>query len=49
MFLRLKGYRILARNFRHRHGEIDIIAMRAQLLVFVEVNKEPARRPTWMR
>ncbi|MFW2437124.1 MAG: YraN family protein [Parvibaculales bacterium] len=39
MFLRLKGYRILARNFRHRHGEIDIIAMRARLLVFVEVKQ----------
>ncbi len=39
LFLRLKGYRILARNFRHRRGEIDIIAMRNQLLVFVEVKQ----------
>ncbi|HJO74326.1 MAG TPA: YraN family protein [Rhodospirillales bacterium] len=35
--LRLKGYRILARGFRCRVGEIDIIARRGSLLVFVEV------------
>jgi len=39
LFLRLKGYRILARNFRHHSGEIDIIARRARLLVFVEVKQ----------
>ncbi|MBT3765301.1 MAG: YraN family protein [Rhodospirillaceae bacterium] len=35
--LRLKGYRILARGFRVPVGEIDIIARRGRLLVFVEV------------
>lgn len=37
MALRLKGYRILARNFRTRSGEIDIIARRGDLVAIVEV------------
>ena len=32
-----KGFRILARRFKTRVGEIDIIARRRHLLVFVEV------------
>jgi putative endonuclease len=32
-----KGFRILARRFRSPVGEIDIVARRRQLLVFVEV------------
>ncbi len=42
-FLRLRGYRILDRNFRCRLGEIDIIAAKRGLLVFVEVRtrREP--------
>src|SRR5580693_2007984 len=36
-FLLAKGYRILARRFRTPHGEIDIVARRRNLLVFVEV------------
>lgn len=35
--LRLKGYRILARGFRAPVGEIDIIARRGRVLVFIEV------------
>jgi len=35
--LESKGYRILARNFRCREGEIDIIAQSDGCLVFVEV------------
>lgn len=35
--LRLKGYRILQRNFSCRGGEIDIIAGKGDLVVFVEV------------
>ncbi len=31
------GYRILGRNFRKPWGEIDIIAARKEVLVFVEV------------
>ncbi|HUO57161.1 MAG TPA: YraN family protein [bacterium] len=36
-FLRLKGYKILERNYRVGQGEIDLIAQRGQTLVFVEV------------
>jgi putative endonuclease len=35
--LKAKGYRIVARNCRSRWGEIDLIAMDGDTLVFVEV------------
>jgi putative endonuclease len=35
--LRLKGFRVLARDLRSVLGEIDIIARRGDLLIFVEV------------
>lgn len=35
--LQLKFFRILARNFRVHGGEIDLIARRGSLIVFVEV------------
>ena len=37
LVLRLKGYRILARRYKTRSGEIDIIARRRKTIVFVEV------------
>jgi len=40
--LRLKGYRILARNWRTPVGEADIVARRGRLLVFVEVKARPS-------
>ncbi|MFA5631228.1 MAG: YraN family protein [Porticoccaceae bacterium] len=36
-FLDKQGLNILTRNYRCRQGEVDIIAKRAELLVFVEV------------
>jgi putative endonuclease len=36
-FLSRKGYKILKRNYRYGHGEIDIIAMDKDVLIFVEV------------
>lgn len=36
-FLKNKGYKILTRNFRIRGGEIDIIAIDGDVLVYVEV------------
>ncbi len=36
-YLIAKGFRILARRWRSPAGEIDIIARRRQLLIFVEV------------
>jgi putative endonuclease len=32
-----QGYRILERNYRYRHREVDIIALQNDVLVFVEV------------
>lgn len=36
-FLDNKGYLIIERNFRTRFGEIDIVCLDGQILVFVEV------------
>jgi putative endonuclease len=36
-FLKLKGYRILERNFSTRWGEIDIIAKDRRFICFIEV------------
>lgn len=36
-WLRLKGYRILARRLKTRAGEIDMVARRGRALVIVEV------------
>src|SRR3954470_23222516 len=36
-YLMAKGYRVLAKRFRTAYGEIDIVARRRNLLVFVEV------------
>lgn len=36
-WLQDRGYRIIARNYRCRIGEIDLIAARGELLAFVEV------------
>lgn len=35
--LRRRGYEILARGYRTRYGEIDIVAEHRKVLVFVEV------------
>ena len=37
MALRLKGYRILARNYKTKLGEIDIVARKGDLVAIVEV------------
>ena len=36
-FLRKRGFRILEKNYRTRFGEIDIIALDGDTVVFVEV------------
>jgi putative endonuclease len=36
-YLEKKGYKILERNFRKGYGEIDIIALYQNTLVFIEV------------
>lgn len=37
MYLRRKGYRLLARNYRAPGGEIDLVVEKSRTLVFVEV------------
>lgn len=39
LLLRLKGYRILARDYRAGVGELDIVARRGRLLAVVEVKR----------
>lgn len=42
-FLWLKGYRLEARNWRCRLGELDLVLRRGPLLVFVEVKTRSSR------
>ena len=39
-FLRGKGYKVLARNYRITQGEIDLVAFRDGVLAFVEVRAQ---------
>ncbi|HEY8580319.1 MAG TPA: YraN family protein [Beijerinckiaceae bacterium] len=41
LYLRLKGWRVVARRFLARGGEIDIVALRGDVLAFVEVKARP--------
>jgi putative endonuclease len=41
-FLRAQGYRILTRNFVCPRGEIDLVALDGQTIVFVEVRSTGA-------
>lgn len=36
-FLLAKGYEIVARNYRYKHAEIDLVVKKENWLVFVEV------------
>ena len=36
-YLRLKRYRILARRYKTKQGEIDIIARKGKIIVIIEV------------
>lgn len=38
-YLRLRGYKILARRYKTKSGEIDIVASRGQWLIFAEVKQ----------
>lgn len=41
-FLLSNGYQIVERNWRTRYGEIDIIALHNEILVFLEVKTLPS-------
>lgn len=41
-YLKRSGYRIRERNYRCRAGEIDIVAEKAEFIVFVEVKSRMA-------
>lgn len=42
--LRRRGYAILARRYRTRHGEIDIVSTDGATVVFVEVKARTSKR-----
>lgn len=43
LYLRLRGYRIVDRNARLGRGELDIVAVRHEILAFIEVKLRPDR------
>lgn len=42
LLLRLKGFSILEKRYKNKYGEIDLIARRRSLLIFVEVKYRPS-------
>jgi putative endonuclease len=43
-YLASLGYQILKRNYRNRYGEIDLVAMEGECLVFIEVKTRIGNR-----
>ncbi|MCA1734433.1 MAG: YraN family protein, partial [Acidobacteria bacterium] len=43
LYLRLRGYRVVARNVRYRDGEIDLVVRRGRRVAFVEVKSRQGR------
>lgn len=43
-YLRRRGWAIVARNFRGRAGEVDIVALDGEVVVFVEVKTRSDHR-----
>jgi putative endonuclease len=46
-YLYTHGYQIIARNYRKKCGELDIIAKKEGVLHFVEVKSGTWKRSTW--
>ena len=36
-YLQTQGYQILETNYRHQHAEIDLIAQKGKMIIFIEV------------
>ncbi|MCY7359852.1 MAG: YraN family protein [Rudanella sp.] len=36
-YLQANGYQVLERNYRYQHAEIDLIAQKGKMIIFVEV------------
>ena len=43
MYLRLKGYRLLATRYKSPHGEVDLIMRRRDVTAFIEVKARRSR------
>lgn len=43
-YLKQQGFRIVTRNYENRAGEIDVIAIEGQTLVFIEVKTRRSER-----
>lgn len=43
LYLRIRGHRILDRNARLGRGELDIVAVKNEILAFIEVKLRPDR------
>lgn len=43
-YLQKQGFNILARNYRYKKAEVDIIAQKSNLLIFVEVKTRTSNR-----
>lgn len=43
-YLRGKGYKIIARHWTHRIGELDIVASKGERIIFVEVKTRTNNR-----
>lgn len=44
LFLEKKGYSILNLNYRFRHYEVDLIAKKGRMVVFVEVKRRKSKK-----